>query len=267
MRVCLVQFDIVWNRPSVNLLRLEELLKGVDGVDAVVMPEMFSTGFVTDVSQLSDDAAERSLNWMRRQAALKGATLLGSMPVKEAGRYYNRLYVVRPDGSSEYYDKRHLFSYGGEQRHYAPGQERVVVELGGLRCLLQVCYDLRFPVFSRNRCDYDAIVYVANWPTSRLEVWRTLLKARAIENQCYVVGVNRCGRDPLCEYAGSSAAIDAYGRVMAEAGTDSQEVFTVDLPLEPLQAFRRKFPVLADADSFSLLFSTTNDKKQEPIYE
>ena len=130
MRVCLVQYDIVWNHPSVNLQRLEELLKGVDGVDAVVMPEMFSTGFVTDVSQLSDDAAELSLDWMRRQAALKSATLLGSMPVKEVGRYYNRLYVVRPDGSSEYYDKRHLFSYGGEQWHYAPGQERVVVAGG-----------------------------------------------------------------------------------------------------------------------------------------
>ena len=162
--------------------------------------------------------------------------------------FYNRLYFVRPDGSVEHYDKRHLFTYGGEDKHFTRGNRRVVVAWRGVRLLLEVCYDLRFPVWSRNRGDYDAALYVASWPKSRVEAWSTLLRARAIENQCYVVGVNRIGEDPNCEYCGCSAIIDPYGRTLAECERDKECLAEAELDMEALRAFRAKFPVLRDAD-------------------
>ena len=159
---------------------------------------------------------------------------------------------VCPDQEPVWYDKRHLFAYGGEDKHFTAGTRRVVVTYGGIRFLLQVCYDLRFPVFSRNRGDYDAILYVANWPESRIRVWETLLSARAIENQCYIVGVNRVGRDPNCTYCGGSAIIDPYGHFLAQCQRNIADTTTATIDLEALMAFRKKFPVLADADPFTI---------------
>lgn len=162
--------------------------------------------------------------------------------------YRNRFYFVRPDGSVAHYDKHHLFSYGGEQQHYTAGQERVVVEWGGIRFLLQVCYDLRFPVWSRNRADYDCTLYVASWPTSRQAAWTTLLHARAIENQCYVLGANRVGTDPACTYSGGSVIIDPYGRDLAACPCNEECAAVAELDMDALRAFRKKFPVLNDRD-------------------
>ena len=176
----------------------------------------------------------------------------GSVTVEAEGRYYNRFYFVRPDGTYEYYDKHHLFTYGGEHLEFAGGERRVVVEFRGWRILLQVCYDLRFPVWARNRGDYDMILYVASWPSSRVGAWSALLRARAIENLSYVVGVNRVGDDPSCHYNGASALIDYLGTTLAELPADKAGVLRGEATKEALEAFCAKFPALRDADSFEL---------------
>jgi predicted amidohydrolase len=168
------------------------------------------------------------------------------------GRYYNRLYFVKPDGSYTQYDKRHLFSYAGEDKTYTAGNKRVIVEYSGFRILLQVCYDLRFPVFSRNVDGYDMIIYAANWPASRIHAWNTLIRARAVENACYVAAVNRVGEDPACKYGGSTAMIDFKGHAVAEASENKEEIVVAELDKDALLRFRKKFPVLHDADRFGL---------------
>jgi predicted amidohydrolase len=167
------------------------------------------------------------------------------------GCYYNRLYFVKPNGDVTFYDKHHLFTYADEHRGYKRGDERVEVEYRGVRFLLQVCYDLRFPVFCRNRGDYDMMIFVAAWPTSRIHVWDTLLKARALENQCYVAGVNRIGTDPKCEYCGHSVIVSPYGDVMVRCEDDKECSAAAEIDIERLQSFRKKFPVLNDADAES----------------
>ena len=220
-------------------------------VDLIVLPEMFTTGFCVDPSHAADviDDGAAAVAWMRRMAERYDAAVTGSVAVADGERYFNRMYFVRPDGGVEYYDKRHLFAMGGEADHYTAGRRRVVVEWRGVRILLQVCYDLRFPVFARSRGDYDMIVYAANWPTPRIAVWDTLLRARAIENQCYVAGVNRAGQDPWCDYCGHTALIDPYGRVAVSCG-EGEHVVTGDIDMDRLTAFRRKFPVLEDRDAW-----------------
>lgn len=229
-----------------------KMVSGYAGrVDLIVLPEMFTTGFCVDPSHAEgviDDGAA-AVAWMRRMAERYDAAVTGSVAVTDGERYFNRMYFVRPDGCVEYYDKRHLFAMGGEADHYTAGRRRVVVEWRGVRILLQVCYDLRFPVFARSRGDYDMIVYAANWPTPRIAVWDTLLRARAIENQCYVAGVNRAGQDPWCDYCGRTALIDPYGRVAASCG-EGERVVTGDIDMDRLAAFRRKFPVLEDRDAW-----------------
>ena len=192
------------------------------------------------------------MEWMRRTADERGCAIAGSIAVEEKGRYYNRFFFVKPGGQTEWYDKRHLFTYGGEHHTYTPGSQRTVVEWRGMRFLLQVCYDLRFPVWSRNRGDYDVALYVASWPTPRVEAWKALLRARAIENQCYVVAVNRVGEDPSCQYCGGSAVIDPYGKTLAacEDGCACEAEAVIDIDV--LEDFRKKFPVLGDADAFRL---------------
>ena len=190
---------------------------------------------------------------MQRKAVERNCAVAGSVAVQQNGKYYNRFYFVHPDGSVQHYDKKHLFTYGGEDKRFTAGTQRVVVNYRGVRILLEVCYDLRFPVWSRNLGDYDMILYVASWPTPRVDAWSALLRARAIENQCYVAGVNRMGTDPACEYSGGSAIIDPYGKTMAECPWSCESEVTAEIDMEKLAAFREKFPVLNDADSFSLL--------------
>ena len=250
MKISLLQHDIVWANPVANQERLAELLWGLEPSDLYVLPEMFSTGFAVEPRGIAE-ADGSSLAWMQKMAQeLKGA-LCGSVATEEDGHFYNRLYFVKPNGDVAHYDKRHLFTYGNEHRQYTRGgADRVVVDFRGARFLLQVCYDLRFPVFSRNneKVPYDCALYVASWPTSRLAVWDTLLHARAIENQCYVAGVNRIGTDPVCRYSGGTMLVDPYGHTAAACPLDEDSAITLELDLSKLRDFRRKFPVLKDAD-------------------
>ena len=252
MKVVILQQDIAWADPAENVLRAEAAIDRRPGADLYVLPEMFATGFATRPEGVAEPADSETLRWMVRKAAACCAAVAGSLAVEDGGRYYNRLCFVHPDGRVETYDKRHLFTYSGEHRHYTHGTRRVVVTFRGVRILLQVCYDLRFPVWSRNRGDYDVALYVASWPVGRIEAWSALLRARAIENQCYVVGVNRVGRDPVAEYSGASVVIDPYGRTVATCEDHHVSAAEAVLDLEHLAAFRRKFPVLEDGDAFEL---------------
>ena len=252
LRVTALQTDIVWCDAVRNRRRIENLFEQAPAGDIYLLPEMFATGFCMRPEQpgVADSAAD-TLAWMQRWAVALNAAIAGSLPVLVDGGYRNRFFFVTPH-RVETYDKRHLFGYGGEDKVYVPGCERVVVSFRGWRLLLQVCYDLRFPVFARNRGDYDAVLYVANWPASRIEVWDVLLRARALENQCYVVGANRVGDDSMCHYTGHAAIIDPYGRKISECDSEDEAVATAEINMERLAAFREKFPVLSDSDSFSI---------------
>jgi predicted amidohydrolase len=252
MKLLLLQTDIVWNEREANLTRAAQLIDTAPSADLIILPEMFTTGFATDPTGIAENDSA-TLRWMQSQATKIGAAIVGSVAIEEQGRFYNRLFFVRPDGSYNTYDKRHLFSFAGEDRAYTAGRERVVVEWAGFRILLQVCYDLRFPVFSRWCGDYDMIVYVANWPYARIDVWNTLARARAIENACYVAAVNRVGRDPYVGYTGETQMIDYKGHTIASAEGDTRQTVFVEIQKEPLDAFRRKFPVLGDADRFEIM--------------
>ena len=248
MNVTILQRDIEWANPSLNVLRAEEAIDRNAGTDLYVLPEMFSTGFCTQPEGIAESCDSDTLKWMKRKAAEIDAAIAGSIAVEQDGKYYNRFYFVKPDGSVTYYDKKHLFTYGGEHLRFTAGEERVVVEWRGVRILLEVCYDLRFPIWARNRGDYDMILYVASWPTPRVAAWSSLLVARAIENQCYVAGVNRVGTDPACEYCGGSVIIDPYGRTIASCADNTECEATAEVDMVALEAFREKFPVLKDAD-------------------
>ena len=252
MKITILQRDIVWANHEENVKRADAAIDAQPGADLYVLPEMFSTGFCTEPKNIAETADSDTLHWMLKKSAQLDAAIAGSVAVYEADAYYNRFYFVKPDGSYSCYDKKHLFTYGGEHKKFTAGNQRVVVEFRGVRFLLSVCYDLRFPVWTRNRGDYDMILYVASWPTSRVEAWKTLLRARAIENQCFVAGVNRVGSDPACEYCGGSAVIDAYGRTLSACEDGCEEAVSAEIDMEKLQAFREKFPVLHDADDFMM---------------
>ena len=247
-RVAIVQRAIEWQTVDANLNALEEVLEGVEA-DVVVLSEMFQTGFVTEPQQVADDGT--TLDWMRMMAHRLDAAVVGSVVVEVDGKYRNRSYFVKPNGEVEYYDKWHLFSVGGESKHFTPGRERKVVEWRGVRYMLAICYDLRFPVWSRQRGDYDALIYSALWPAPRREVWRVLLRARAIENQAWVIGVNRTGDEPNLHYAGDSAVIDYCGRELIDLG-DREKVAVVEIDVEAQRAFQKKFNVGRDADMFEI---------------
>jgi len=255
MRITLLQRNLIWADPEANQRRTEEAMRIVPKSDLYLLPEMWSTGFATQPEGIAETAPYPSLEWMQRIADERDAAMAGSIAVKaEDGTYRNRFYFVRPHQESVYYDKHHLFSYGGEDKKYTAGNERVIVEWRGVKFLLQVCYDLRFPLWCRNSlkadgmAEYDCILYVASWPKSRVEAWRSLLVARAIENQCYVCGVNRVGMDPVSDYRGGSAIINPYGRRIKTALDNYESSITGDIDVEALRAFRQQFPVLADKD-------------------
>lgn len=252
MKVTLLQQNITWADPVANVQRIDELLDRMEPADLYVLPEMFSTGFATSPAGIAEPDGGETLKWMVRTAAERNCALAGSIAVESDGKFYNRFFFVHPDGRVEQYDKHHLFTYGGEDKTFTAGNDRVIVTHCGVRILLQICYDLRFPAFSRNRGDYDMMIYVASWPTPRVEAWKSLLVARAIENQCYVAGVNRVGEDPACSYCGGTMLIDPYGKKMAVC-PDGEECFiSGKIDMEVLGEFRKKFPVLNDADKFEL---------------
>jgi predicted amidohydrolase len=253
LRVTLVQSHLHWEDAAENRALFATTFKQLRGVtDLVVLPEMFTTGFSMRSRELAEGMDGRTVAWMKEQAQAMDAALYGSVIIQEGDHYYNRGLFVTPDGTVTTYDKRHLFRFAKETDHFTPGSKRVVVEWRGWRILLQICFDLRFPVFARNRGDYDAALYVANWPEVRRYPWSQLLIARAIENQCYVVGVNRVGQDGNGHlYSGDSAVIDPRGAATAmEPSVDS--VLTINLDHKALEDFRSVFPVGMEADRFDL---------------
>ena len=276
MKVCLLQTDILWGDPQANLRHLDALLDGAPRADLYVLPEMFTTGFATLEGATVETEPSVGLAWMRRKAAELGAAFAGSIaleisrqarndneakddnrlsfrPSEASGEIrVNRFYFVRPDGSYEYYDKRHLFGYGGEGERFVAGDRRVIVEYGGVRFLLAVCYDVRFPVWLRSRDDYDAIILVANWPDVRRFAWDTLTRARAIENACYVLATNRIGSDPACNYNGGSALIGPFGETLAAVPDGQEGCAFGEIDLQHITEYHAKFPVLEDADDFTI---------------
>jgi omega-amidase len=256
LRVTLVQQPLAWHDPGTNRGRFAALLAPLaGGTDLVVLPETFTTGFSMDVERLGEPAGGPTTAWLEDLAGELDAAITGSVITLEDGRYYNRLLWAQPGGTPpRHYDKRHLFRMGREHRHFTAGGGAWTVPWRGFNVCPLVCYDLRFPVFSRRRAalDYELLVYVANWPAARAYAWRQLLSARAIENQAYVVGVNRVGPDGNgVAYQGDSAAIDYLGQPLAEAGAEPA-LITVALDAARLHAFRERFPAHLDADRFTL---------------
>jgi len=261
LTISIVQPDLVWESAQANFDLLEESINSISSADLIVLPEMFSSGFSMQPQQLYETIDGRGVKWMQRLARQKHSVITGSLIIKDKGKYYNRLLWVTPEGNLEFYDKRHLFSFAEEDVHYSAGSSRMIVELKGWRICPLICYDLRFPVWSRNQdisgknidSEYDVLVYVANWPEARSSAWNTLLAARAHENQAYVVGVNRVGRDGnQINYAGESCIISPKGESMVSIEKHQPGVQTLDISLKELQDFRAKFGAWRDKDQFQI---------------
>lgn len=261
LRLSLVQGDTRWHDPAGNREYYGRLLASLRGItDLVLLPETFTSGFSNQAVDVAETMDGPGVEWMRMQARTLDAAVCGSMQIRDGVDVFNRLLFVIPDGSLHIYDKRHLFRHAGEHQRYAPGRERLTVSWRGWRICPQVCYDLRFPVFSRNRYDveragapdYDLLLYVANWPSVRAYAWKTLLRARAIENLCYVAGLNRVGTDGNgLHYAGDSVVVDFLGHAVSEC-SDEEVVVTNTLLATELAAHRQRFPAMLDADAFIL---------------
>ena len=253
LSVTIVQADLLWHDAVANREQFTTAIEGLqERSDLIVLPEMFTTGFSMDAPNLAETMDGDSVSWMRDMAATNDASICGSLIIAENGQYYNRFICVAPGGDLQCYDKRHLFRLANEQNHYAPGTELLTFEWRGWRICPLVCYDLRFPVWSRNQDAYDLLIYVANWPNRRHQAWATLLRARAIENLSYVVGVNRTGVDGNdFPYDGGSSIIDYLGADLADLG-NQQGIATATLDSEKLAAFRERFAFHKDADEFAI---------------
>lgn len=259
LRVTPLQTRLVWEDPAANRARFSALFDDLQGkTDLIVLPEMFSTGFSMAPESCAEAPDGNTQAWLKTEASRTGAAICGSIAVVDQGRFMNRFVWADPEGNFYHYDKRHLFRMGEESEHYSAGEQRVLIEYRGWRILPQVCYDLRFPVWCRNRNDYDLMLCVANWPAPRRNAWRTLLMARAIENQCYVVGVNRVGRDGnQLDYAGDSLVVDFKGELLADGVGAEEWQINQALDAAALSRFRERFPAWKDADEFQLLPSAS----------
>lgn len=251
LSLTLVQCHLEWENPSANRRHIQQLLGSVDNTDIIVLPELFTTAF--SVTAPPESMSGDSVQWMKKLAKNSDALIIGSVIIQDQAHKYNRLLCVFPNGTIQYYDKRHLFKLIDESIHFKAGINRLIVNYKGWRICPLICYDLRFPVFSRNRHDYDLLVYVANWPVSRIHHWTKLLDARAIENQSYVLGVNRVGEDDNgVVFNGKSRLVDATGNLLFE-GDHNEQVLTYQLDYQELMAIRKKHPFLNDADEFVIL--------------
>lgn len=249
--ITIVQPDIIWEKAADNLRKYADLLSPVSGTDVILLPEMFTTGFSMHPEKLKETMSDMSVQWMKDTARNKNAAVTGSLIIEEQGEVFNRCVWAFPGGEIETYDKKHLFTMSGEHHHYSPGRNRRVITYKGWRFLPLICYDLRFPVWSRNTDPYDVLIYFANWPSPRHQVWKSLLVARAIENQAYCIGVNCTGTDGTgLNYSGDSAFIDAKG--VATFTGKKEQVISFNLNYNELHTFRKKFPVLNDRDDFEL---------------
>ncbi len=255
LTISIVQANLFWEDKQANLAMFTEKINSIEEImELVILPEMFSTGFSMKPEILGEKMDGATVDWMKKIAAEKKIILTGSLIIEEDGRYYNRLVWMLPNGDYGFYNKRHLFAYGDEHTHFTAGSKRLIASVKGWKINLLVCYDLRFPVWTRqapnSQAEYDLLIFVANWPEKRSIAWKTLLQARAIENQCFVIGVNRVGEDGNdINYVGDSMIIDPMGEILYQK-TNDEEVFTYTLKKEKLSEIRKRYPFLQDADSF-----------------
>lgn len=260
LKITIIQSNLHWENMEANLEMFSEKISSVkERTDLIVLPEMFSTGFTMNAKKHAETMSGKAVQWMKDRAKEKNCVVAGSVIIEENKKFYNRLLWMLPNGKFKTYDKRHLFRYANEQKYYAPGQKKLIVELKGWKICPLICYDLRFPVWIRNKTprgkmDYDLILFVANWPERRNHPWKTLLMARAMENQCYVAGVNRVGNDGNNVYhSGDSAVINFKGEVISKTSPHEEAVETVTLSKKELDGWRKSFPAWMDADKFKLL--------------
>lgn len=254
LRVKYLQCHIQWEDEQANLQHYTSLIESSIGeCDLFVLPEMFHCGFTEHPERVAQSMDGSVVQWMKQMAVKHATAVVGSVVVAEGSAFFNRLIFVYPNGAMTWYDKRHLFRMGNEHHRFDSGERRLVIQYKGWRILPLVCYDLRFPVWARNNNDYDLMLIVANWPSSRREVWNVLLKARAIENQCYVLAVNRVGEDPLNHYSGDSVVIDARGHLLSSVAEGEESLQGCEIDLLMLQKFRSKFPAFMDRDRFNII--------------
>lgn len=264
LTVSLIQSDLHWEDKEANLRMFEEKINNIqDKTHIIILPEMFNTGFSMSAEKLAEPMSGKTILWMKQMAAKKKVIITGSVIIEEDGYFFNRLIWMLPNGQHGHYDKRHLFAYAKEDQHYTAGANRFIASVNGWKVNLQVCYDLRFPVWARqdagktsaelNPFEYDVLIYVANWPQRRIHAWKTLLQARAIENQCYSIGVNRVGDDANgIHYTGCSMVVDPMGEVLYQQ-EDKEDIETITLDKKYLADIRQRFPFWKDADIFRLL--------------
>ena len=253
MKIALLQSSLIWENPKANRNHFEEKINALaEKVDLIVLPEMFSTGFTMNPEAVFETMEGETIQWMQSLAKAKNSAITGSLVIKENENFHNRLLFVFPSGEMQIYDKRHLFTLAGEDKVYTAGSQKLIVEYLGWKICPLICYDLRFPVFARNTEDYDLLLYVANWPKSRIQAWDVLLKARSVENLCYTIGVNRVGVDNNnLEYDGHSQMVDFLGNYVLEP-QETEGVFIVELNKQKLVETRNKLGFLNDRDSFEL---------------
>lgn len=254
MKIALIQAPLFWENPKANRNYFEEKITAIkQEIDLIVLPEMFTTGFTMNPKNVAETMQGDTISQLKVLARNKNAAITGSLVIVENEKYFNRLVFVFPTGEIKYYDKRHLFSLAGEEKKYTSGKERLVIEYKNWKICPLICYDLRFPVFSRNTENYDLLLYVANWPKPRTNAWDILLKARSVENMCYTIGVNRIGLDENThDYLGHSQAIDFLGNTVIDAG-EIEGIFIADLDKNAMLEARKKFGFLNDSDSFEIL--------------
>lgn len=254
LTVSIIQTELTWENKAANFKHFDELINAIElDTDLIVLPEMFTTGFSMNAENLYDIPEGKTLHWLKSHASRKNAAITGSTIIKDNGHFYNRLYFVKPGGSYQTYDKKHLFTLAGEQNYYSPGHDKLIVDYKGWKICPMVCYDLRFPVWIRNHEDYDLLIFVANWPAMRVKAWDTLLQARGIENMSYTIGVNRIGEDgngyPHC---GHSAIYNALGEKITTDLFEEAFVETKTLSKQDLNQTREKFGFLRDRDEFKV---------------
>ena len=256
LKAAIIQTDIVWEDSIQNRSNFSKKIDAISNdVDLIVLQEMFTTGYTINASEVAETMEGDTVQWMMEKAKEKSALLMGSVIIEVDNRYYNRLIIAFPSGEVEHYDKRHLFSYADEDKIFTPGNKRAIINYKGWKLLPLVCYDLRFPVWARNTEDFDAIIYVASWPSPRVAAWDTLLKARAIENMSYVIGANRMGKDGNnLKYVGHSTVIDALGNVILEFDKNQEATKTVVLDKNHILESRNRFGFLEDKDEFEIKY-------------
>ena len=255
LKVALIQSDLVWEKPSENIANFTKKIEQItEHVDVFILPEMFSTGFTMNAESVAETMEGKTVNWMKKMSSIKKSAIIGSLVVLEKNKFYNRLLFVEPSGSITYYNKRHTFTLVGEEKMYTAGNNKVIINFKGWDICPLICYDLRFPVWSRNVENYDVLIYIANWPNTRILAWNTLLKARAIENMSYSIGVNRIGIDGVnSKYSGHSAAYNVLGEEVSNIKPNIEQIEIVTLEKRHISSYRNKFKFLNDRDSFTFL--------------